>query len=263
VHFPLKIGWGRGTALDNETGKPVDWKKIEAFLESTHTPLINLHFAPFYEGEYALPTGLSEAEQVELAVERALRDVRAVVQRFGPERVILENESPVLEDHPFRAVYQPEAIRGVVEAAPCGFLFDLSHARLAAQMLGVDAREYITRLPVDRIREIHLTGIQHFGEVWVERMRQAGVEAQEIERFAGRNMDHLPLTEPDWQFTTWALDQVRLGKWREPWVATLEYGGVGSFWGAVTLPEVLIEQVPRLYDLIRLTLPASTATTGR
>ncbi len=166
IHFPLKIGWGKGTALDNETGAPVNWNKIEGFLAQTATPLVNLHFAPFVQGEYALPEGLSEADQAELVAERAIRDITGVVREFGPERVIVENESPSLEKDPFKPVYRPETIHQVVNAADCGFLFDLSHARLSAEMLGIDPREYIHRLPIERTREIHVTGIQIFGEDW-------------------------------------------------------------------------------------------------
>jgi hypothetical protein len=63
-------------------------------------------------------------------------------------------------------------------------------------------------------------------------------------------MDHLPMGEADWPYVEWALAQIHQGKWAQPWVVTLEYGGVGSFWGAVTLPEALAAQIPRLYGLV-------------
>ncbi len=246
VHFPLKIGSGRGAVQDFDTGKPADWAKIEAIMAQTGTPMVNLHFSAFHEGEDALP----EVEQAERVAERAIRDVQRVIERFGPERVVVENESPALEDHPLRAVYLPQTIRRVVEATGCGFLFDISHARLAANMLGMSIEAYVEALPVSRTREIHVTGIQIFDQGWIERLEKDEGSHKWIPKLAGRPMDHLPLTVQDWQFLAWAMGELRQGKWGAPWVIAFEYGGIGPFWGPVTLPETLADQIPRLKMMI-------------
>jgi uncharacterized protein len=114
----------------------------------------------------------------------------------------------------------------------------------------MDTREYIGRLPIQRIREIHVTGIQRFEGPWIEALRQAGIDAVTIQRFAGRLLDHLPMTGEDWEFFAWAMTQVHSGAWGRPWIVTFEYGGVGPLFQALTQADVLAEQIPRLYKLV-------------
>ena len=77
---------------------------------------------------------------------------------FGPGRVIAENVPNA--DDCLRPAYLPAVVRRVIEECDCGLLFDISHARRAARALGMAATEYIAQLPVERTREIHLSGIQ-------------------------------------------------------------------------------------------------------
>lgn len=114
----------------------------------------------------------------------------------------------------------------------------------------MDAVAYIAALPAARTREIHITGIQTFDDRWVAVLRAAGLDDARIAHFAGRWQDHLPFTDADWEFTAWAMDQLHSGAWGEPWVVSLEYGGLGPLWSAFTDDAVLREQVPRLRDLV-------------
>jgi uncharacterized protein len=248
VHFPLKIGLGIGDALDTETNGPPDWGKIEALLRQTDTQYVNLHFIP-RPGDYpAMPADTTESAHVDLLVENTLRDIAAVRARFGAERVIIENEGNAL--YGLRPVCLPRVIRRVVEESGCGFLLDLSHARLVASYLDMDEQTYISALPVGRLRELHITGIQYFDEFWVNLLRKDGAAESDIPNFAGRRMDHLPMTVSDWEMVEWALAQIRAGAWTQPWMVAYEYGGIGKPWESVTLKECLEQQVPRLYHMV-------------
>ena len=101
------------------------------------------------------------------------------------------------------------------------------------------------------MREIHITGIQCFDAAWMARLARAGVEGGVFAENVGKWMDHLPLTEADWEFVAWALQQVSQGAWGDPWVVTLEYGGTSPLWDALTEREILAAQVPRLYGLVQ------------
>ncbi len=241
---------GQGDAVDTETRQAADWAGVDALLGRTDTPYVNLHLAPTVHDHPTIPIDSTDPAHVEELTACLVRDVRAVVERFGAGRVIVENDHDNGGLH-LRPGYLPGVIRQVVEATGCGLLLDLSHARLAAHALGIDARDYLRALPLERVREIHLTGIQPFDERWVAALRRAGIADGVIERFAGRLLDHLPLTEADWEFTAWAIDQVQRGAWGQPRVVALEYGGVGPLWEAVTDADVLADQVPRLYDLVK------------
>lgn len=79
---------------------------------------------------------------------------------------------------------------------------------------------------------------------------RAEVDENAIQVYAGHETDHLPMTEPDWSFGDWALQQIRAGAWREPWVVSFEYGGVGGAWEALAERAVLEKDVPRLGEMV-------------
>ena len=249
VHFPLLAGYGSGRARDGETGQPPDWGKIEALLAQTGTPLVNVHMVAPPHAYPGVPLDSDDPMHVERVTEWLIADVFAVVRRFGAERVIAENNPPVA-DECLRAAYLPEVISRVVRETGCGLLLDLAHVRLAAGALGLDAREYAEALPVERTREIHVTGVQRIEGHWLERMQQQGVPPTDMQRLAGRLIDHLPMTDNDWSLCEWAMAQIGAGRWSRPWIVTFEYGGVGPLWEAVTDAEILQEQIPRLRKIV-------------
>ena len=250
VHFPLRVGRGIGDAMDTETRRPADWRKVEALLKQTDTQQVNLHLAPLVGEQDGIPLEGSEASDVEMVTEAMVRDVRAVVKRFGSERVVLENSDDG-RGGILRIALLPGVISRVVKETGCGFLLDLSHARLAAWRLGMDAYEYLSKLPTERIQEIHLAGIQRFVGRWVTMAQVAGIDARVIQQLNGRLVDHLPLADGDWVFAEWAMQQVRRGAWREPWVVALEFGGVGGLWEVAADRDLLAEQVPRLCGIVK------------
>jgi uncharacterized protein (UPF0276 family) len=249
VHFPLRVGMGTGDALDTETRQLPDWGKFEAILKDTNTPFINVHIAPITSDYPDIPSDTSDPAHTERLLEAVVRDVEGVARRFGAERVIIENDYYAPGKY-FRATCTAEFVRRVIEATGCGLLLDIGHARLAARELGVDARDYLGAMPVQRIGEIHLAGIQVFDEHWQETLRQAGIAAETINQFAGRWQDHLPMTEDDWAFYGWTIEQLRSGAWQKPRMFSLEYGGVGALWQAITDADVLARDIPRLRGML-------------
>ena len=249
VHFPLRVGAGVGDALDSDTGGPVDWETIEALIAQTDARQVNLHLMPFIDDHPSIPIDSTKAAHVEMLTECTIEDVHAVVERFGVERVIVEN-IPFFGDWGLLIATLPQVISRVIEETGCGLLLDLAHARLAARYLGIGAREYVGALPTDRIREIHVTGVQRIDEGWVELARRAGVAEEDIQNYAGKVMDHLPMTEADWEFFAWAMEQIHSGAWARPWVVTFEYGGLTGFFKGTTDKDVLADQIPCLYTLI-------------
>lgn len=255
VHLPLLVGAGRGDALDSETGAAPDWRRFEVLLAQTGTPLINVHLAAPPRDYPGMPPDTADPAHIEWVAERLSADLSAVVRRFGADRVIAENNPPSTDDC-LRPAYRPEVIARVVRATGCGLLLDLAHVQLAAAALGMDARRYAGMLPVERLREIHVAGVQRVEGHWLARLAQHGVPAAAVETLAGRMFDHLPMTADDWSLAEWALAQVRCGAWREPWIVTFEYGGVGPLWEAITDIDLLRVQVPRLHRAV------SSATGG-
>ncbi len=249
VHFPLRLGKGTGDAIDDETGEPADWEQVERLLAQTGTRLINFHLSASVRDYPGVPEDSADPELVERIAENLVRDTRAVVARLGAERVIVEN-LPAGWGFTRPAVL-PQVIRRVVEETNCGLLLDLSHARISAGELGMEVREYISALPVRAVREIHITGVQRFDRDWVEQARRAGLDDETLSRHAEQWHDHMPMTAEDWDLLGWALEQIQSGRWPEPWAIACEYGGIGGWLQAVTRKQVLSDELPLLYAMIK------------
>lgn len=200
VHFGFRAGAGN---LDT-----VDWANVQHLMEQTSTPYVNLHLYPRvadFVGEAFDPAQPPYIDE-RCVVAQVLKDVEIAVKHMGAERVIIEN----VPYPDFVSIIPPcavslQVIRQVVDASGCGFLLDLSHARMAARSLRMDEFDYINSLPLDRLRELHITGLKRVDGGW---------------------RDHMEMSDQDWPVLEWALANIRAGRWAEPWVVTFEYGGV-------------------------------------
>ena len=221
LHFPLHAGDGSLRAAD--------WGQVEEALAQTGTPFVNVHLQANSQDFPGMAAATSAPEDRERVTEALIRDVRLVTGRFGPERVIVENVPYRGPDEGRIALcVDPDVIRRVVEETGCGLLLDLAHARLTCLALRRDAREYVARLPVARLREMHVTGAQSDGR---------------------RLRDSMPMGPEDWDLLAWALERIRDGQWAQPWALALEYGGVGPNLAWRSEAGIIAEQLPRLKGL--------------
>lgn len=221
VHFNFQAGQGR---------LPADWEPTERLLRETDTPYVSLHLNPVSPDFPGIPVDAADSDDAGIIFRQMLADVQTVCDHFGPEKVIVENvpyRGPA--EKTMRPAVEPQVIHRIIEATGCGLLLDVSHARIAAHALGLDAREYMNALPVHRLHELHFTGLHAID---------------------GRLVDHLPALESDWPELAWALDQIHAGTWAEPWLLAFEYGGVGEAFAWRSDPEVIASQLPRLWKMV-------------
>jgi uncharacterized protein (UPF0276 family) len=225
VHFTLEAG--------NDSLGAVDWDKVRQLSQATQTPYINLHLdaRQSYYPDFTVDT--SNAIEVKRVIDIILADVMCVVKRFGPERVILEN-SPYRreEGNTMRLCVIPELITRVVNETGCGLLLDISHAIIASRYLSMETDEYISLLPMHQLKEMHFAGVH-------------------MDQITNRWMDHLSIQESDWNWLDWVLTGIHSGEYKSPWLLAFEYGGVGGPFEWRSNPEVILEQVPKLYDHIK------------
>lgn len=223
VHFEYIIGRGNIPTAD--------WTLIKRMLADSETRYVNTHLALRANEPLAAGLDLQTERGLQALEDRILREMDAFAARLGAENVIIENVPwrDFMGGQFVRRFCEPEGIARIVEATGCGLLLDISHATLAAEHLGVDTREYLSALPVQHLREMHVTGIQ---------------EAHGIRR------DHLPMTAADWDTLDWVLGHISRGDWPEPWLLAFEYGGVGEALVWRSDPELLKQQVPRLYQAV-------------
>lgn len=223
VHFSLRVGNGQ---LHN-----TDWAEIEAVLKNTATAFVNVHLAvradeiPGIDSDR--PSPLHKAQ----IIENMHKDVGCVVSHFGAERVIAENTPyRVGVKRIVQSCVLPEVINEIIRGYQCGLLLDISHARISADALGMDAKEYIQALPLAHLRELHFTGLHDIGD--------------------GYLMDHLSVLESDWPWLEWVLEGVENKGFGQPHMLALEYGGDGhEFYDSNSDSKVIARDVPRLYNL--------------
>lgn len=223
VHFSLRAG--------SPQPEP-DWSLIERTLAETETQYVNLHLGTWAE---AMPEhdllDLSPAV-AESITERIIADVQPFVTRFGADRVMGENLFALdRKGMVMQASTLPSVIATAINETGIGLLLDTAHAKMAAFTLGLPVQEYISALPVDRLRELHVTGIGY--------------------RDDGRLGDHRPMRPDDWALYEWALAQVHDNPaWGTPAVVACEYGGVGELFRPNSRAEVIAEEAPRMYRAV-------------
>ena len=147
----------------------VDEKYTNEILQRSNAPYISGHIC------------VTNKDQTKEETLEAIKDnVKEFKKRF--------NKKVVLENIPYRNYYEhclyliePEVISQIIYENDCDFLFDLSHARKAALFLQMPFEEYVSRLPMDRVVEIHLAGMYTLPDG--EKMDYHGVMQEEDYRF--------------------------------------------------------------------------------
>ena len=214
VHFDMKAGLGN--TFD------VDFTRIKAIKDHTATPHINTHLVT--------PKNLDQenTEEVKKINHLWREEILIMIDHFGVESVALEHFPYTLTTPHLRPAVESKSFSQVILDTNCTFLLDLSHASITADALSMDVKDYIRSLPVDRLVEMHITGVQ---------------------LFAGVLTDHFAMQDRDWELFAWALDQIKKGYWQKPEIVAFEYGGVGNSFAWRTDENILRTQVPLLYEM--------------
>ena len=110
--------------------------------------------------------------------------------------IILENLASVPGEK-YSYAGDPEIITEIIESTDTGMLLDIAHARAASAHQDVDIRSYLEQLPLERIEQIHVSGV---------RMQNGYLRDA-----------HESLQDEDYAILKWMLAR------SEPKVITLEY----------------------------------------
>lgn len=172
-------------------------------VDRTGTPWLSVHLgfasaevAP--EGPMMVPRSpVLPRDVVREAICRTVRELAAAL----PVPLLLEN----LDHWPtgaYEYVSEPGFIADVLEATDADFLLDLAHAQVAAVRLGMPIDEYLQRLPLGRVRELHVSGPRLRTGVLIDA--------------------HEPLSEEDYRLLAFVLCESR------PGAVTFEYHGTDS-----------------------------------
>ncbi len=215
IHFDLKAGLGKTTQSDPE--------RLRELKDKTFTPHINTHLVT--------PRNFNaeNAAEVDRLWTTWLEEIGFLVKHFGKDQVALEHYPYTSNNPHLRIAVMPKVFSKVVQETDCRFLLDLAHARITADTLELDVKDYILSLPISRLVEIHVTGIRQYNGILT---------------------DHFEMTPEDWQLLDWVLACIKEGTLPRPRLFAFEYGGVGEVFAFRSRLSVLEEQIPILYEKI-------------
>ncbi|MCL2509268.1 MAG: DUF692 family protein [Oscillospiraceae bacterium] len=197
----------------------------DRLLKITKTPGISLH-------QYLSKANLCVSE--EQLVKTIAENVLFLKGKYpGLDFFSVENPS----DPGAGALLKPEVMSEIAARADCDFLLDVSHAYCASRFMGEDFERYLSRLPLERVCEIHING-------WVEKGGEVG-----------DRMCHVKINEEGYRILRWLLARCR------PDIVTIEYGRDNDRIGAgcpVMSPnkisgdakKEIVEQVARVREIM-------------
>lgn len=222
VHFGFIAGNGMVREVD------LDW--VQKWLDTTHTVTVNTHLV-LQDSDFAD----GETISIEGVIEKAVADVEYLGERFGNDCVTVEHipyPDPGWNDGLLKEAVDPAVVSEIVKRTGCGLLMDVAHGIRASEGLGItDKKDYLSRMPVHALRELHVVGIL----------------ADPDDN--GVRQDHYELLPDDWAMVEWVIEQIRDGDWHPPDIMAFEYGGIGPLFEPRSKIEVIEAQVPRLYQL--------------
>lgn len=164
-HFPLvphalNLSLGSAEGIDNqyldklaallEKVKPAWWSEHICFTRSGGVEIGHLAPLPY------------TSEALEILVKN-IKKVKTVVE----VPLILENITSMIQ---LESVEMDEAdfVRKVVETADCGILLDITNLYINSKNHNYDWREYLDKLPLERIVQLHFVGFDKYENWYID-----------------------------------------------------------------------------------------------
>jgi hypothetical protein len=170
-------------------------ERFKQLLSACNIGHVGIHFMPGPDSsEYA-------SWDQEKLIDFLCKRFAMIKEKLGV-KILIENMPMYAFEKEFEFMADPDFISKVCNKADIGLLFDCAHGRISASQIGMSDLEYLKRLPLDRIYEVHVSG------------------PRIIE---GRFRDvHDYLQEDDYDYLRRVLSA------SNPSYVTLEYGGEGE-----------------------------------
>jgi len=172
--------------------------QLRKYLACTQSQWVSLHIELLPVLVYVMSSRFSlhlTPPGIEKAKNKFIRLLSEV--RDGVELPIILENLPSLPKEKYAYAANPSAVSDIVRTTDSGFLLDIPHARIAASYQGMDAESYLEKLPLERIVQIHVSGIR---------------------KIDGHLRDmHEAMQDEDYAILKWVLGRCK------PKVVTLEY----------------------------------------
>lgn len=153
---------------------------VKKWAARMRTPWIGEHLAFTTvpgTGDERINVGYTVAPPLNDSSLRRVVDACAQYERVLGSQIILENP-PQYFVSPGSTMNQIEYIDALCEQSKVELLFDISHFLITARNFGIDPTRGLARLPLQRVREVHISGLRYEkGTYWDDHGTTAPKEA--------------------------------------------------------------------------------------
>ncbi len=188
------FGWHEHIGMVSpETGN--DWELMNRTLETYDNDTLAVHFSVYEQemsGRGAPRTVLEEG----IKVFKEHMNVPLMIENMDHNPMY--NRKCVLKE-----AVDPEFIHEMCDKYDLYMLLDTAHASVSAWHMNMDIHDYLRKLPLDRVKEVHFVGSHMTDDQGLKDM-------------------HTPLEEQDFVLMDWLMERMK------PEMITLEYGWPGS-----------------------------------
>jgi len=157
-----------GTSLSIGSVDPLDesyLRRLRALVDRVEPVWVSDHLAWSSLGGRDLE--LLPLPYNEECLRHVVRRASAVQDVLGPTPLLLENPATCLE-FTTSTLSESEFLAAVAQQSGCGILLDLNNVQVAAANHAFDPAAYLDALPVDAVRQIHLSGHVRHGALAID-----------------------------------------------------------------------------------------------
>ena len=150
--------------------------------------LISFHMASCYE-DPLIKKGVFHPQGIKLSIQEmknnASENIKIIKNIFGDQINISVENNNGYKTEAYDYITDPNFISSIVNDNDINFLFDISHAKITAINTDVDYDVYLSKLPMNRVNQIHISkeAFKLTGEVFDAHELPSEEETKEIIKF--------------------------------------------------------------------------------
>ncbi len=137
-----------------------DRDELRELAAQTNLVLLSLHVSSRFQNnilEEGVFIGSGKPYTHAALLKNAYENAAFVRSAFGPQVDLLVENNNDLRTDAYEIVTEPSFISELCLAVDAGLLLDVAHARISAHNKGLTDEEYFTLLPLDQVRQVHLS----------------------------------------------------------------------------------------------------------
>jgi uncharacterized protein len=158
--------------LSSDFTKNINIPLTKESINITNTPSLSIH----------LGEDFSVKNNIKILKEKEILNILKfnydyLKEKFNIEKILLENREISIN----KIYIDPLFITKACEYVNSYFLLDISHAIIAANILNMNIYDYINKLPLNRLYEIHINGVKYFDKEVISHIKCDNIEYEILE----------------------------------------------------------------------------------